>query len=69
VRSSRIRAAIRPDKELPASMLARVRIAARDAKVTLCGTVPTVADKVEVEQRVRQVSGVETVDNQLEPER
>jgi hypothetical protein len=37
-----------------------------DGRMTLVGVVPTLADKVEIEQKVREASAVQEVDNELE---
>src|SRR5262249_32982301 len=64
--SDHIRKALAEDTALREVAIERVRIETVDGKVTLSGLVPTVADKVAIEQRVRAVKGVKSVDNQME---
>ena len=64
--SERIQKAIAADETLHDVALDRVRVVTVDGHVTLSGLVPTLADKVAIEQRVREVKGVEAVDNEIE---
>jgi len=64
--SERIQKAIAADVTLRDVALDRVRVVTVDGHVTLSGLVPTLADKVAIEQRVREVKGVEAVDNEIE---
>lgn len=67
-RSRKIRDGIVADSELPTTVLERVRIEATDGHVVLSGSVPTLADKVELERRVRQLDDVWSVDNRIKVE-
>ncbi len=64
--SDRIQKVLAADEALRDVALDRVRIVSVDGHVTLSGLVPTLADKVAIEQRVREVKGVEAVDNEIE---
>lgn len=64
--SERIHKEITADQTLRDVALDRVRVVTVDGHVTLSGLVPTLADKVAIEQRVREVKGVEAVDNEIE---
>jgi len=64
--SERIQKELAADETLHDVALDRVRVVTVDGHVTLSGIVPTLADKVAIEQRVREVKGVEAVDNQIE---
>lgn len=61
----RIRHSLASDKNMRDVSLDRVHIVASENRVRLRGTVPTMADKVAIEQRVREVKGVEAVDNDI----
>jgi osmotically-inducible protein OsmY len=64
--SERIRRSLLDDKSLHDVALDRVRVVVVGSQVKLNGIVPTLADKVAIEQRVREVKGVEGVDNEIE---
>ena len=64
--SEKIQQALAADQTLADVALDRVRVVTVDGQVTLSGLVPTLADKVAIEQRVREIKGVEAVDNQIE---
>jgi hypothetical protein len=64
--SDRIGRTLGSDQSLRGVALDRVRIRSVDGHVTLHGLVPTLADKVAIEQRVREVKGVTAVDNAIE---
>lgn len=64
--SERIHKALNADDTLRDVDIHRLRVVTVDGQVTLSGAVPTLADKVAIEQRVREVKGVEAVDNELE---
>lgn len=61
----KIQRSLAADKGMRDVSLERVHILATDSRVRLRGTVPTMADKVAIEQRVREVKGVEAVDNDI----
>ncbi|MDF2694612.1 MAG: hypothetical protein K0S65_2995, partial [Labilithrix sp.] len=64
--SDRIGRTLGSDQSLRGVALDRVRIRSVDGHVTLHGLVPTLADKVAIEQRVREVKGVTAVNNAIE---
>ncbi|HVH41676.1 MAG TPA: BON domain-containing protein [Labilithrix sp.] len=64
--SDHIRRVLVSDRTLDDVSLERVRVTAQGGRVTLGGIVPTLADKVAIEQRVREVKGVEAVVNEIE---
>jgi len=64
--SEKIQKELAADRTLRDVALDRVRVVTVDGQVTLSGLVPTLADKVTIEQRVREVKGVNAVDNQIE---
>ena len=64
--SERIQKVLAADETLHDVALDRVRVVTVDGHVTLSGLVPTLADKVAIEQRVREVKGVEAIDNEIE---
>ena len=64
--SEKIQKTLAADQSLRDVALDRVRVVTVDGQVKLSGLVPTLADKVAIEQRVREVKGVEAVDNQIE---
>jgi BON domain len=64
--SERIRRVLANDDTLGDIELDRVRVVTVQGHVTLRGLVPTMADKVAIEQRVREVKGVIAVDNAIE---
>ena len=61
-----IRQAIAGDASLAGVGTEQVRVVAVSGHVTLSGYVPTLADKVAIEQRAREVKGVEGVTNDLQ---
>jgi hypothetical protein len=66
VMMDRIRSALRTDPSFRGVSLDRVRVSAIGSHVILSGFVPTLADKVSIEQRVREVRGVWSVDNEID---
>ena len=64
--SEQIERALASDPTLHDVALDRVRVVTSGGQVMLSGLVPTLADKVSIEQRVREVKGVEAVDNRIE---
>jgi len=60
-----IRQSIEADKSLPPAAQS-ITIAAAEGVVTLSGKVPTTEAKQAIEDRVKAVPGVKSVDNQLE---
>lgn len=62
---ARCRHALVTDARMKDVPVDRVRLSAENYRVRLRGVVPTIADKVAVEQRVREVRDVEAVDNQI----
>ena len=61
-----IRKTLSGDPTLKNAELDRVRVMTDAGKVTLNGMVPTSADAASIEQKIRALSGVNTVDNQIE---
>lgn len=64
--SSTVRSELRADRALRTVPMEKVRITVVESTAYLNGSVPTVADSVAVEQRVREVKGVKSVRNELE---
>lgn len=64
--NDQIRRALTSDKNMRDVSLERVQVSAVNHRVALRGSVSTLADKVAVEQRVREVKGVEAVDNDID---
>lgn len=60
-----IRHALTTDKHMAGCGVEGVHLSAENHRVRLRGRVSTLADKVAIEQRVREVRGVEAVDNEI----
>jgi hypothetical protein len=65
-KTNEIRNALATERALRDVEMGRVRVVALDGRVVLSGYVSTIADKVAIEQRVREVKGVETVANDIQ---
>lgn len=63
--TERIQTALTNDQTLRNVAVDRLNLVSVDGNVTIVGTVPTIADKVEIEQKVREVRGVEAVNNEI----
>ncbi len=64
--ADQIRKTLSADPSLKNAELDRVRVMTESGKVTLNGIVPTVADSTTIEQKIRGLTGVTGVDNQIE---
>jgi hypothetical protein len=63
--SNRVRQRLAAESSLSDVLMERVQITTQDGHVTIRGWVPTVADKVTIEQRAREAQGVIDVRNEL----
>jgi hypothetical protein len=61
-----VRQSLASDPSLRDVATDRVRVVVVSGRALLSGYIPTLADKVAVEQRIREVKGIEGVDNELQ---
>jgi hypothetical protein len=64
--STRVRQRLAADSTLSDAFVDRIQITTHEGHVTIRGWVPTMADKVTVEQRAREAQGVLDVRNELQ---